>query len=67
MTKTTVQNMNFQYEAHWSQNVFEIAIKVLFANISFQYAAQWGQKHWNCNKVLVTQVLGQIGFRSENT
>ena len=58
--------MNFQYAAHWGQKVFEIAIKVLFANPSFQYAAQWGQKNRNRNKVLVTQVLGQIGFISEN-
>ena len=45
MSKTTVQNMNFQYAAHCGQKVFVIAIKVtLFANPSFQHAAQWGQK-----------------------
>ena len=64
MSKTTVQNMNFQYAAYLGQKVFEIAIKVLFANISFQYAAQWGQKHWNCNKVLVTR-SNRLYFRKQ--
>ena len=34
--------------------------------MNFQYAAQWSKKSGNRNKVLVTQVLGQIGFSSEN-